>query len=195
MIGFETSMIGKLLFLLVFIINGIFDTVAKDDSGKSFIFFCVLCLTSWKVFGVSCTYLITFVIVLCFAYGFLRNREEYSSPIFSGIMYIVGLYLTGWGAYENIIKQLKMELLSVYGGIGSLKIVIIATPFTLMLVMVIHWIIKFIHRIIGFMHKEKVRKQDEKVNKDLEKIDAILMQQRNTKLEEDERNKQGHERY
>ena len=131
---FEISMIGKSLFLLVFVIwLYITAKFCEHYTLGPIISFLILCLATWKVFGISKAFLLI-------AFGVLIYVMDSMIPRFC----ITCLF--GWEVFEWIVKPLGRQWLSVYGAIG-LIIYIIAIIFTLMLMVGIHK---------GFENKNKV---------------------------------------
>lgn len=146
-------MIGKSLFLLVFVI-WLYITAKfyEDYTLGPIISFLILCLATWKVFGISKAFLLI-------AFGVLIYVMD-SGFVDKGFLILFCITcLFGWGVFEWVVKPLGRQWLSAYGAIG-LIIIIIAIIFTLMLMVGIHK---------RFENKNKVnsvlRAVREKVNK------------------------------
>lgn len=146
-------MIGKSLFLLVFVI-WLYITAKfyEDYTLGPIISFLILCLATWKVFGISKAFLLI-------AFGVLIYVMD-SVFVDKGFLILFCITcLFGWGVFEWVVKPLGRQWLSAYGAIG-LIIIIIAIIFTLMLMVGIHK---------RFENKNKVnsvlRAVREKVNK------------------------------
>lgn len=125
-------MIGKSLFLLVFVI-WLYITAKfyEHYTLGPIISFLILCLATWKVFGISkaAFLLIAFVVSI-----YVMDSD------FVGKKILIPFCITclfGWGVFEWVVKPLGRQWLSAYGAIG-LIIIIIAIIFTLMLMVGIH---------------------------------------------------------
>lgn len=130
-------MIGKSLFLLVFVI-WLYITAKfyEDYTLGPIISFLILCLATWKVFGISKAFLLIAFGVLIY----VMDSDYVINYDFVDKEFLIPFCITclfGWGVFEWVVKPLGRQWLSAYGAIG-LIIIIIAIIFTLMLMVGIH---------------------------------------------------------
>lgn len=164
-------MIGKSLFLLVFII-WVYITAKFFEDGSEVgpvISFLILSLATWKVFGIGKAFLLIAVVILNI---WLIYSDFWEDNFFIALCITC---LVGWGVFEWVIKPLGRELINAYGAIG-LIIIIIAIAFTLMLMIGIHR---------KFENKHKV----EEALRDVDDIREHLNQKMFEEWEREEREK------
>ena len=129
-------MIGKSLFLLVFVIwlyitAKFYEHYTLGPIISSIISFLILCLATWKVFGISKAFLlIAFGVLIYVTHCDFMDNKGFLIPFCITCLF-------GWGVFEWVVKPLGRQWLSAYGAIG-LIIIIIAIIFTLMLMVGIH---------------------------------------------------------